>query len=194
MLLAPLGFMMLFPHVYRTLRYEPRDFTPVSTVASTPTLLTVGPRVPGDVSTLADFVAWCRANPRQATYGTAGAGTTLHFLGAMLGRTAGFEFLSRALSRQWLDPGFAQRRDRIQPLCQSAAPWALVRSGDLRALATTGPHRSPLLPAVPTVGEAGYPSLEDLTWYGICSFQRRRQRILSKSSMLPSKRPCLPTR
>jgi tripartite-type tricarboxylate transporter receptor subunit TctC len=46
MLLAPLGFMMLFPHVYRTLRYEPRDFTPVSTVASTPTLLTVGPKVP----------------------------------------------------------------------------------------------------------------------------------------------------
>jgi len=36
MLLAPLGFMMLFPHVYKTLRYEPRDFTPVSTVASTP--------------------------------------------------------------------------------------------------------------------------------------------------------------
>ena len=42
----------------------------------------------------------------------------------------------------------------------------LVQSGDLRALATTGPRRSPFLPAVPTVAEAGYPSLEDLTWYG----------------------------
>ncbi len=57
--------MMLFPHVYKALRYAPRDFTPVSTVASTPTLLTVGPKVPGDVRTLVDFVSWCRANPKR---------------------------------------------------------------------------------------------------------------------------------
>jgi tripartite-type tricarboxylate transporter receptor subunit TctC len=165
MLFAPLGFMILFPHVYRTLRYEPRDFTPVSTVASTPTLLTVGPKVPGEVKTLADFVAWCRANPGQATYGTAGAGTTLHFLGAMLGRTAGFDFLHVPY----------QGNGSIQDLLKGEIALAimpvgsslgLVRSGDLRALATTGPQRSPFLPAVPTVGEAGYPSLEDLTWYG----------------------------
>ena len=166
MLFAPLGFMMLFPHVYRTLRYEPRDFTPVSTVASTPTLLTVGPKVPGDVRTLADFVAWCRANPKQATYGTAGAGTTLHFLGAMLGRTAGFEFLHVPYQ------GNGSIQDLLKGEIASAimpvgSSLGLVRSGDLRALATTGPHRSPFLPAVPTVGEAGYPSLEDLTWYGI---------------------------
>lgn len=84
---------------YKTLRYQPRDFTPVSTVASTPTLLTVGPKVPADVTTLADFVAWCRVNPKHATFGTPGAGTTLHFLGAMLGRTAGLRFSSRALIR-----------------------------------------------------------------------------------------------
>ena len=166
MLFAPLGFMMLFPHVYKTLRYEPRDFTPVSTVASTPTLLTVGPKVPSDVRTLADFVAWCRANPKHATYGTAGAGTTLHFLGAMLGRTAGFDFLHVPYqgngSIQDLLKG--EIASTIMPVGSSLG---LVRSGDLRALVTTGPRRSPFLPAVPTVGEAGYPSLEDLTWYGI---------------------------
>ena len=165
MLLAPLGFMMLFPHVYKTLRYEPRDFTPVSTVASTPTLLTVGPKVPGDVRTLADFVAWCRANPKHATYGTAGVGTTLHFLGAMLGRAAGFEFLHVPYqgngSIQDLLKG--EIASAIMPIGSSLG---LVQSGDLRALATTGPRRSPFLPGVPTVAEAGYPSLEDLTWYG----------------------------
>ncbi|WP_309142437.1 tripartite tricarboxylate transporter substrate binding protein [Bradyrhizobium sp. sGM-13] len=166
MLLAPLGFMMLFPHVYKTLRYEPRDFTPVSTLASTPTLLTVGPKVPGDVRTLADFVAWCRANPKLATYGTAGAGTTLHFLGAMLGRTAGFDFLHVPYQ------GNGSIQDLLKGEIASAimpvgSSLGLVRSGDLRALATTGPHRSPFLPAVPTVGEAGYSSLEDLTWYGV---------------------------
>ncbi|MFH0299354.1 tripartite tricarboxylate transporter substrate-binding protein [Bradyrhizobium sp. 31Argb] len=165
MLLAPLGFMMLFPHVYKTLTYEPRDFTPVSTVASTPTLLTVGPKVPGDVRTLADFVAWCRANPKQATYGTAGAGTALHFLGAMLGRTAGFDFLHVPYQ------GNGAIQDLVKGEIASAimpvgSSLGLVRSGELRALVTTGPRRSPFLPDVPTVAEAGYPSLEDLTWYG----------------------------
>lgn len=166
MLLAPLGFMMLFPHVYKTLRYEPRDFTPVSTLASTPTLLTVGPKVPGEIKTISDFVAWCRSNPKNATYGTAGAGTTLHFLGAMLGRTAGFDFMHIPYqgnnSTQDLLKG--EIASTIMPIGSSLG---LVRSGELRALATTGPRRSSFLPAVPTMAEAGYPSLEDLTWYGI---------------------------
>jgi tripartite-type tricarboxylate transporter receptor subunit TctC len=166
MLLAPLGFMMLFPHVYKTLRYEPRDFTAVSTIASTPTLLTVGPKVPGEVKTVADFVSWCRANPKNATYGTAGAGTTLHFLGAMLGRTAGFDFIHIPYqgnnSTQDLLKG--EIASTIMPIGSSLG---LIRSGELRALATTGPRRSPFLPAVPTMAESGYPSLEDLTWYGV---------------------------
>ena len=165
MLLAPLGFTMLFPHVYKALRYTPRDFTPVSTIASTPTLLTVGKKVPRDVGTLADFIAWCRANPKHATYGTAGAGTTLHFIGAMLGRTAGFEFLHVPYQ------GNGSIQDLLKGEIASAvmpigSSLGLVRSGDLRALATTGPRRSPFLPDVPTMAEAGYPSLEDLTWYG----------------------------
>ncbi|OKO72060.1 hypothetical protein AC629_38670 [Bradyrhizobium sp. NAS80.1] len=164
MLFAPLGFMMLFPHVYKTLRYQPRDFTPVSTVASTPTLLTVGSKVPADVTTVVDFVAWCRANPKFATYGTAGAGTTLHFLGATFGRTAGFDFLHVPYQ------GNGAIQDLVKGEIASAimpvgSSLGLVRSGQLRALATTGPRRCPFVPAVPTVREAGYPSLEDLTWY-----------------------------
>ncbi|MDT4740308.1 tripartite tricarboxylate transporter substrate-binding protein [Bradyrhizobium sp. WYCCWR 12699] len=165
MLLAPLGFMMFFPHVYKSLRYQPQDFTPVSTIASTPTLLTIGSKVPGEVKTLTDFVAWCRANPKQATYGTPGAGTTLHFLGAMLGRTAGFDYLHVPYQ------GNGAIQDLLKGEIASAilpvgSSLGLVQSGDIRALATTGPRRSPFVPAVPTVREAGYPSLEDLTWYG----------------------------
>ncbi|WP_245502159.1 Bug family tripartite tricarboxylate transporter substrate binding protein [Bradyrhizobium betae] len=164
MLFAPLGFMMFFPHVYKTLRYQPRDFTPVSTVASTPTLLTVGPTVPADVKTLADFVAWCRANPKLATFGTPGAGTTLHFLGTMLGRIAGFDFLHVPYQ------GGGAIQDLVKGVIAATvmpigSALGLVQSGDIRALATTGPRRSSFVPAVPTVREAGYPSLEDLTWF-----------------------------
>jgi len=164
-LFAPLGFIILFPHVYKTLRYEPQDFTPVSTAASFPTLLTVGPKVPSEVGTLADFITWCRANPKDATYGTAGVGSTLHFIGAMLGRTARFEFLhvpyQGAAAIQDVLKG--QIASAIMPLGSSLG---LVRSGELRVLATTGPRRSLFLPDVPTIAEAGYPALEDLTWFG----------------------------
>jgi Tripartite tricarboxylate transporter family receptor len=107
---------------------------------SAPTFLTVGPKVPADVHTLAGFVSWCRANPEQATYGTAGVGTTLHFIGAMLGRTAGFPFLHVPY----------QGRIAIQDLLKGEiastvlpidSTLGLVQSGNLRALATTGSRR-----------------------------------------------------
>ena len=113
MLFAPLGFVMLFPHVYKTLRYEPQEYPPVSTAVSFPTLLTVGPKVPSEARTLADFIAWCLANPKHATYGTAGVGTTLHFIGAMLGRTAGFAFLHVPYQGCGRNSRPLQRRDRI---------------------------------------------------------------------------------
>ena len=93
LLLTPLARMTLYPHVYKSLRYDPlHDFIPVTTVSAAPSLLTIGPMVPESVKTLADFIAWCRANPRQATYGSPGAGTSPHFIGVQLGRAAGFEY------------------------------------------------------------------------------------------------------
>ncbi|MDA9468093.1 Bug family tripartite tricarboxylate transporter substrate binding protein [Bradyrhizobium sp. CCBAU 53415] len=179
MLFAPLGFMIFFPHVYKNLRYHPRDFTPVSTVASSPTLLTVGPKMPADVETLADFVAWCRANPKLATFGTPGAGTTLHFLGTMLGRTAGFDFLHVPYQ------GGGAIQDLVKGVIAATvmpigSSLGLVQSGDLRALATTGPRRCPFVPAVPTVREAGYPSLEDLTWFAFFVPAKTPAPIVSK--------------
>jgi tripartite-type tricarboxylate transporter receptor subunit TctC len=83
----------------------------------------------------------------------------------MLGRTAGFEFLHIPYQ------GNGAIQDLLKGEIASAmmpigSSLGLVRSGELRALATSGPRHSPFLPAVPTMREAGYPSLEDLTWYG----------------------------
>src|SRR4029453_8123042 len=80
----------LFPHVYAKLGYDAlRDFTPVSTVCTVQFLLTIGSLVPADVKTVGDFVAWCRANPRLASYGSPGEGTRPHFMAASLARSAG---------------------------------------------------------------------------------------------------------
>jgi len=168
MILTPAATMVVYPHIYNALKYDAfTDFTPITKVCDFPYLIAVGPMVPGHVKTLPDFIAWCRANPSQATYGTAGAGTPLHFTGVMLGRTAGFEFthvpyLGAAPAVQNLLGG--QIAAAVLTI-HDTLPH--IQSGTLRALAMTGPQRSSSLPEVPTIREAGYPSLEFLDWVGV---------------------------
>jgi tripartite-type tricarboxylate transporter receptor subunit TctC len=168
MVLTPAVAMALYPHVYKSLSYNPQqDFAPVSTICTTSMLFVVGPMVPGTVRTLPDFIAWCRNNPNQSSYGSPGAGSPLHFLGVMLSRAANFEYLhvpfpGTAPSIQSMLSG--QIASCISPI----GPFVPhVRAGTLRALATTGAQRSPLLPDVQTVAEAGYPALEFSEWFGI---------------------------
>src|SRR5262245_58128075 len=94
LVVTPVDQLALFPHVYNRLSYKPlEDFAPVTTVCSVQFLLTVGPRVPASVKSVADFIAWCRDNPQAASYGTGGAGTHPHFLGVTLARAAGVDFV-----------------------------------------------------------------------------------------------------
>src|SRR5712671_4450944 len=74
MVLTPAVAMCLFPHVFKSLSYSPQqDFAPVTTVSTTAMLFVVGPMVPSSVTTLADFIAWCRSNPSRSSYGSPGA-------------------------------------------------------------------------------------------------------------------------
>jgi tripartite-type tricarboxylate transporter receptor subunit TctC len=164
---APLEGITLFPYIYKQLRYDGLlDFVPVTAVCAVPNLISVGPKVPVDVRTLADFVLWCRTNPKQATYGTPGAGTPLHFTGVLLARAAGFEFVHvpyQGGAPAVQDSLGGQIAATIVPF---DTPLPHIQSGHLRALATTGPQRSTVLPDVPTVRECGYPALERVGWWG----------------------------
>jgi tripartite-type tricarboxylate transporter receptor subunit TctC len=168
LILAPASIIVLYPHIYKTLNYDAlHDFTPVTTVCSFPFLLSVGPMVPTQVKTLADFVEWCRANPGRASYGTPSAGSALHFTGVMLARAAGFEFVHVPYSGgppAVQDALAGQIAATILPI---GTPLPYVQSGNLRALVTTGPQRSSLLPDVPTIRETGYSALEAVEWFGI---------------------------
>jgi tripartite-type tricarboxylate transporter receptor subunit TctC len=167
MILTPAAMIVLFPYIYKSLKYDPfADFIPVTAVCSFPYLLTIGPMVPDQVKTVADFIAWCRANPRLATHGTP-SGTPMHFTGVMLGRVAGFEFTQvpyQGAAPIVQDLLGGQIAAAIVPI---DVPLPHIQSGKFRALATTGPQRSTLLPEVPTIKEAGYPSLEFVDWLGV---------------------------
>jgi tripartite-type tricarboxylate transporter receptor subunit TctC len=166
--LTPGDQVTLFPHVYQRLTYDAlRDFVPVTTVCTFPFLLAVGPMVPANLTTLAEFIDWCRANPRLATYGSPGAGTRPHFLGVTLARAAGFEFVH--LPYKGGAPAIQDLLGGQVPASISVFSNALphVQAGSLRALAITAPQRSPLLPNVPTAREAGYPAMEAVEWFGL---------------------------
>jgi tripartite-type tricarboxylate transporter receptor subunit TctC len=165
--LTPASMLVLYPHVYRKLGYDPfADFTPVTAVCSFPFLLTTGPLVPASLRTLPDFVAWCRANPKLASFGTAASGSMLHFAGVSLAQAAGIELVHVPYG----GPGGLQDLAggrialTIYPI-GTALP--LVQAGQVRALATTGPARSPALPEVPTVAEAGFPAVQSTEWFGL---------------------------
>lgn len=181
LLFMPSGGMTLFPHVYKTLRYVPlQDFIPISTVAVSANVLAVGPKVPDGITTVADFIRWCRANPSEATYGTAGVGTNLHFTGVMLARAAGFEFTH--VPYQGVAPAIqdvlgGRIASSIQPVDSAISQ---IQSGRVRALATTGSQRSTFLRGTPTMKEAGYPSIEVTTWFGFLVPARTPREIVEK--------------
>lgn len=86
--------MGIDPHVYKKLGYNPvTDFKAITILTTVPITLAVGPMVPASVRTLSEFVQWCKSNSDKAAYGTAGAGSPLHFLGVMLSKTNGFAYI-----------------------------------------------------------------------------------------------------
>src|SRR5262245_32654876 len=181
LLITPASMVVIYPHVYRTLSYSPlRDFAPVTTVCEFPLVIAIGPLVPAEVKTLADFVAWCRANPKLATYGSPSAGSVPHFTGVMLARAAGIELLhipyqGTAPAMQNLLGGEIAANVTVRP---AAIPHG--QSGKIRALATTGRARSPLLPEVPTLDEVGYPGLQSVDWFGVFVPARTPAEIVGK--------------
>ena len=167
MLFTPDFTITVYPHSYRTLRYDPvRDFTPVAPCAKSMLTYSIGPAVPESVRTLAGFVEWCKANPDKAAYATTSPGATPHFVGVMLASAAGIQmtpvhYKGGAPALQDLLGGHVPAS--INPISETLS---FARAGALRILAVTGRRRSPFLPAVPTMSESGYNVVID-SWLGV---------------------------
>ncbi|KOC20015.1 twin-arginine translocation pathway signal protein [Comamonas testosteroni] len=164
--LAPVSAMSVYPHIYPRLSYRPEDFKPVSIGAVMFIGLAVGPAVPAEVKTLKDFLAWAKANPGKANYGSPGSGTLPHLLGALLGMRSGVPLNHvpyRGVVPSITDLVGGQIAATMNP---SGDYLQYIKKGHLRVLATTGKKRSPYLPDVPTFIELGYPDVTAEEWYG----------------------------
>jgi tripartite-type tricarboxylate transporter receptor subunit TctC len=150
---------------YTNLNYNfVRDIIPVGSIGITPFVMTITPSFPA--KTVAEFIAYAKANPDKINMASQGTGTTPHVCGELLMMMTGIKLLHVPYRGNLMPDLLA---GQVQ-LYFSPMPQAIefVRDGRLRALAITTEERSDLLPDVPTVGET-VPGFEATGWYGICA-------------------------
>jgi tripartite-type tricarboxylate transporter receptor subunit TctC len=142
-----------------------RDFVPVAPVNYSDLVLVVHPSVP--VSTLAEFIALAKSKPHVLNYASSGPGTPYHMAGELFKAMAGLDIVhvpykgSSGARTDILGGQVQMMFDAITTMAPN------VRAGKLKALGTTGKTRSPVLPEVPTVAEAGVPGYEATIWLGV---------------------------
>lgn len=158
--------LALAPGLYRQLPYDPvKDFTPIASVASGPSILVVNPTIPvRDVSSL---IAYIKAHPHELNYGSAGNGSMAHIATSLMNRMAGTDsvhvpFKGGAAATQELAAGRLQYM-----IAGSVETVPLIEAGRVRALAVTTKTRFPGLPNLPTIAESGLPNYEITNWFGV---------------------------
>ena len=166
LLQSPTSMFTIYPHIYKKLPYDPvADVTPVSLACVFDFGLAVGPLVPASVKTLAEFVTWAKANPAQANFGSPAAGSTPHFVGALLGKSAGIDLKHaayRGTQPAMLDLLGGQIAAVSGPIGDITQHLA---TGKIRILATSGTKRNRFAPDVPTYAEQGFKELTHSEWF-----------------------------
>jgi tripartite-type tricarboxylate transporter receptor subunit TctC len=170
LLQVPSSIVTLYPHTYgKKLSYDPLlDFVAVTPLAAYTFSMTVGPLVPADVKTVADFVKWAKTNPDRANYGIPAPGSVPHFIGMMFERGSGVTL--KSIPYKGGAPLLQDLMGGQIPVAFSVISEVLphIRSGKLRSLAVASPQRWAALPEVPTLLELGYKDIsavEFLGWY-----------------------------
>jgi tripartite-type tricarboxylate transporter receptor subunit TctC len=171
---APDGYTILVtggnltnaPYLYANAGFDPiKDFDAVTVAAATPVVLAINPDVP--VKTVKELVEWIRANPGKESFASPGTGTPPQLTGSLF---------AQALHLDLVHVPFSGGGTAVEatvgnhtPISFGAAAPAvpLIKAGQLRALAVTGKDRSPALPDVPTMTEAGYPEVIGVTWTAV---------------------------
>ena len=185
------GALTIAPHVTRGLAYDPiRDFAPISLIASGPFLLIVHPSV--SAKTVKELIALDKAAPGKLNYASSGSGTPNHMAMELFKHMSGAQFTHIPYK------GAPQAvtdllGGRVSATMNSIPPvLAHLRSGKLRALGVAGAKRSPQLPDVPTISEAGVPGYESGSWMGILAPAKTPPKIVARMAEVTVKAVALP--
>jgi tripartite-type tricarboxylate transporter receptor subunit TctC len=190
LLVAPQGPMTLFPHVFKSLRFDPaKDFSPITRLASGDFALTVAPNVPAqDVKALRD---WLKANPDKASHGSPGAGTIPHFVGVAVSAQLALPMTHipyPGSAKTMIDLAGGHIAMAISPVTEALE---LHQAGRVRIVATTGAVRTTFVDGVPTFKEQGF-DVEVPLWFaptGRPACRRRRCKACARPSTRALRHP-----
>jgi tripartite-type tricarboxylate transporter receptor subunit TctC len=160
------GSVAFAPFALSNMPYDPqKDLALITTVVKVPEVVVVHPSVP--VSSLAELVAYAKANPGKVNYGSAGSGGITHLAGELLKIEAKIDLVH--VPYKGAAPAVNDLLGGQVQMGVFDVPVVLphIKAGKLKALAVTSAKRAPSLPEVPTTGELGYPKVISDNWYGL---------------------------
>jgi len=164
---TPASMLMIYPHIYKKLAYDAfTDVTAITLACNFDFGLAVGPAVPAAVKTVPEFLAWCKANPEAANFGSPAAGSVPHFIGVLLGRSAGIEL--KHVPYRGSQPAIQDLLGgQVQAVSAPVGEFIQqVAAGKIRLLGVSGAQRSRFEPNVPTYVEQGLKDMAFSEWFG----------------------------
>ena len=181
LLMVTAGTHGINPSLYRKIGFDAiKDFAPVSLVAMVPNIFVVNNAVPA--KDLREFMAYAKANPGKLNYGSPGNGSTAHLSMELFKSMTGINMAhipykgSAGVLADLIGGQIAATMDNMPPYVPQ------VKAGKIRALAVSPTRRSPALPDVPTVAEAGVPGYDSGAWFGLVAPANTPKDIVSKLS------------
>src|ERR1700712_2481078 len=173
------GTLAIGPSLYKNAGYDPRkDFAAIGLIGNAPNSLVVHPSFPA--KTVAELIAYAKANPGVVNFGSAGRGTVSHITGEYFARAAGITLVH--IPYKGTGPALTDLLGGHIPMAFAPIPASHpnVSAGKLRALAVTSTTRSGLLPDVPTMMEAGLPGFDASLYYGLAAPAGTPRPIIDK--------------
>jgi tripartite-type tricarboxylate transporter receptor subunit TctC len=166
MVLAPLASLVVNPHMYKSVGYSTlKDFAPVALVADLPLLLVVNPSLP--VKTVAELIAYAKANPDKLAHPSSGNGTLSHLGMEVFKQRAGITILH--VPYRGSVPAMVDLMSGIVNVAMDtvAVTEPFIRAGKMRLIASAYSKRVAAFPDTPTVAEQGFPEVDLSAWLGI---------------------------
>ena len=164
---TPMSMLGIYPHIYKKLPYDPvKDVVPCSLGCTFDFGFAVGPMVPASVRNVEEFLAWAKANPGNANFGSPGAGAMPHFMGALIAKSRNVDL--KHVPYRGTQPAILEMIGGTIPAVSGPIGEFTqhVAAGKARLLAASGTQRSRFAPDTPTLIEQGFKDMSFSEWFG----------------------------
>lgn len=180
LVVAPIGNAAVNPSLFKELPYDMKEFAPVSMIAEIENVLVVNSKLPA--KNLQELIALGKSKDRRLTFSSPGAGSQAHLAGELLARAINVDITH--IPYRGLGPALNDvlSGEITLTFAQLSNAKQFIENGQLRAIGVASPKRSPALPDVPTLSEAGLPGFAAVSWYAIMAPAKTPRAIVDKLS------------